>query len=78
MVPPPLHVWVREVGPGRGKGLTTETEQEPEQKLGGQLRCALTSASQGSQLQGGWLCDLAFSSRLFRVCVVLAEWATVL
>lgn len=33
MVPPPLHVWVREVGPGRGKGLDTE----PEQQLEGQL-----------------------------------------
>lgn len=36
MVPPPLLVWVREVGLGWGKGLTTEPEQEPEQTLEGQ------------------------------------------
>lgn len=27
MVPPPLHVWVREVGAGRDKGLSTEPER---------------------------------------------------
>lgn len=36
MVPPPLHVWVREIGAGRDKGLFTEPEPKPEQKLEGQ------------------------------------------